>query len=174
MTTHRQLLYHIVFSTKKRKRCLTEQLRSEIFPYMAATCKNLNGFALNIGGYVDHVHLLVRIPTTISVADFVGEVKASSSRNFNQKLTTRYKFGWQDGYGAFTVSSSLKNRVSRYIENQIAHHANASFEDEYLLFFRSMRSSSIRSMFSINLLSRPSGLMFMWNSQPWVRTHGKG
>ena len=42
------------------------------------------------------------------------------------------KFGWQDGYGAFTVSVSVKDAVVAYIENQMEHHQKQTFEDEYL------------------------------------------
>ena len=62
-STHQQLLYHIVFSTKNRKPYLAnEDHRGEVFAYMAGIAKNLKGFALEIGGWVDHAHLLVRIP----------------------------------------------------------------------------------------------------------------
>ena len=83
-STHQQLLYHIVFSTKNRKPYLVDdQQRSAIFAYMAGVAKNLEGFALEIGGWVDHAHLLVRIPAKISVSDFVGRLKASTSRHVN-------------------------------------------------------------------------------------------
>jgi putative transposase len=42
------------------------------------------------------------------------------------------KFGWQEGFGAFSVSFSQKNNVARYIRSQIEHHARETFEDEYI------------------------------------------
>jgi len=81
VSTHQQLYYHIVFSTKNRKPYLeNEQHRKEVFAYMAGICKNLEGFAFEIGGWVDHVHLLVRIPAKIAVSDFVRRLKASTSK----------------------------------------------------------------------------------------------
>ncbi len=132
MSTHQQLLYHIVFSTKNRQRWLTEGFREEVFAYLAGTCNGLNGFAIIVGGYSDHAHLLVRIPAKIAVAEFVGKLKANTSKHINDTSGILRKFAWQDGYGAFTVSVSNKDQVYRYIENQVEHHRSHSFEDEYL------------------------------------------
>ena len=132
MSTHQQLLYHIVFSTKNRQRWLTDGFREEVFAYMAGITTNQGGFAIRVGGFYDHVHLLVRIPAKLSDSDFVGTLKSNSSKHINDTSELLRKFGWQDGFGAFTVSVSQKNRVIKYIENQMAHHAGHSFEDEYL------------------------------------------
>ena len=43
-------------------------------------------------------------------------------------------FGWQDGYGAFTVSKGDIPRVIKYIQNQREHHRNKTFQEEYLEF----------------------------------------
>ncbi len=132
MSTHHQLLYHIVFSTKDRKPLLQDGMREETFAYMAGICKNLKAAALNINGFYDHAHLLVRIPATLAVADFVGRLKASTSKHINDTSGTLLKFGWQDGYGAFTVSSSQKQRVFDYIDRQMEHHKSEPFESEYV------------------------------------------
>jgi REP element-mobilizing transposase RayT len=132
MSTLQQLLYHIVFSTKNRQRWLTDGFREKVFAYMAGTAKDLNGFAIKVGGFYDHVHLLVRIPAKIAVSEFVGRLKASTSKHINDTSELIRKFGWQDGYGAFTVSVSAKDAVVAYIENQMEHHKKQTFEDEYL------------------------------------------
>ena len=137
MSTHQQLLYHIVFSTKNRRPWLTEDFREKVFAYMAGICKELGGFTIIIGGYVDHVHLLVRIPAKISVSEFVGKLKSNSSKYINETSGRIQKFGWQDGYGAFTVSVSVKDRVYQYIEGQIEHHQQQKFEGEYLSLLQS-------------------------------------
>ena len=133
MSTHQQLLYHIVFSTKNRQRWLTDGLRETVFAYMAGTAKDLNGFAIKVGGFYDHAHLLVRIPARIAVSDFVGQLKANTSKYINDNNGLIRKFRWQDGFGAFTVSVSAKDAVVAYIEKQMDHHKKNTFEDEYLL-----------------------------------------
>lgn len=132
-STHQQLLYHIVFSTKNRKPYLSnEDHRAKTFAYMAGIAKNLEGFALEIGGWVDHAHLLVRIPAKIAVSDFVGRVKANSSKHVNETSGLMRKFGWQEGFGAFSVSVSRKDNVASYIQHQAEHHAQETFQDEYI------------------------------------------
>ena len=98
---------------------------------MAGVCKNLGGFVLKVGGYYDHSHLLVRIPAKVAIADFVGAVKANTSKHVNESGNAVLKFHWQDGYGAFTVSSSHKDQVAAYIDNQIEHHRVLTFQEEY-------------------------------------------
>ncbi|HBE70713.1 MAG TPA: transposase [Planctomycetaceae bacterium] len=84
------------------------------------------------GGWLDHVHLLVKRKTTHCINNFMRELKSSTARMFNEQSRVIRKFGWQDGYGAFTVGPSTKASVIRYIENQVQHHATENFEDEYL------------------------------------------
>ncbi len=76
MAAHHQLLYHIVFSVKDRRPLLQEEVfRNEIWAYMAGVANKLEGFALKIGGYHDHAHLLVRIPAKVAVSEFVVRSK---------------------------------------------------------------------------------------------------
>ena len=104
MSTHQQLLYHIVFSTKNRQRWLTDGFRDEVFAYMTGVAKNQGGFVIRVGGFYDPVHLLVSIPAKLCVSDFVGALKSNSSKHINETSELLRKFGWQDGFGAFAVS----------------------------------------------------------------------
>jgi len=99
---------------------------------MAGVARNLDGFAIRIGGYYDHAHLLVRIPAKIAVSNFVGKLKANTSKHINESRDAVLKFHWQDGYGAFTVSPSQQDAVVAYIERQMEHHRKQSFQDEFL------------------------------------------
>ncbi|MEM6690003.1 MAG: IS200/IS605 family transposase [Planctomycetota bacterium] len=132
--THHQLLYHFVFSTKNRKPYLQPETQAKIFEYLGGTIRGLDAVPIRVGGWIDHVHLLVKLSTSHCVADFMRELKSSTSRKFNEESGMTHKFGWQDGYGAFTVSPSKKQSVIQYIENQAEHHRKESFQDEYLRF----------------------------------------
>ncbi|WP_153556187.1 IS200/IS605 family transposase [Roseimaritima sediminicola] len=137
MSTHHCLLYHIVFSVKHRKPLLRKtELRTSVWSYMAGVVKNVEGFALEVGGFEDHAHLLVRIPTKLAVADFVKKVKSNTSNHINNVQPRGFDFHWQDGYGAFTVSQSQKDQVAHYIQNQVEHHRKMSFKEEYLRFLK--------------------------------------
>jgi REP element-mobilizing transposase RayT len=133
MASHQQLLYHLVFSTKERTPLLrNDGIRESVWNYMAGVAHNLQGNALRIGGYYDHAHVLVRIPAKQAVADFVGQLKCNTSKYINEKKLIRFKFHWQDGYGAFTVSHSQKESVIHYIDRQLDHHRIRTFKEEYL------------------------------------------
>lgn len=133
MAAHQQLLYHIVFSTKERRPLLrNDSFREDVWAYMAGVVRNLDGFAIRIGGYHDHAHLLVRIRAKVAVSDFVGKLKGNTSKHINESLDAGMKFHWQDGYGAFTVSPSQQDAVVAYIDRQVEHHRKQSFQEEFL------------------------------------------
>lgn len=127
MAARQQLLYHIVFSTKERRPLLQDdRFRNGVWAYMAGVARNLDGFAIRIGGYHDHAHLLVRIPAKLAVSDFVGKLKANTSKHINESRDAVLKFHWQDGYGAspsahhrrMQSSHTSTNRWSIIISNR--------------------------------------------------------
>ena len=123
---------HVVFSTKNRKPWLqNEPLRSELHGQLAATSGRMGCAALAVGGVEDHVHLLGRLVRTASVADWIKELKRTSSLWIKRRDRRLAQFQWQAGYGAFSVSQSNVRAVVRYIENQVAHHRTCGFQDEY-------------------------------------------
>lgn len=130
MSTFTQLYCHIVFSTKNREPALSIEWRDELHAYLAGTCHHLGSIHQTIGGVEDHVHCLVVLPKTMSVADFVKHIKRSATQwiRAEQSVTG---FHWQEGYGAFSVSSSTVEHVKNYIRNQEEHHKTMSFVDEY-------------------------------------------
>lgn len=133
MAAHQQLLSHIFFSTNERLLLLQDDhFRQDVWACMAGVARNLGGFAIRVDGYHDHAHLLVRIPAKVAVSDFVGKLKANTSKHLNDTHDTVLKFRWQDGYGAFTVSRPQQETVAAYIANQMEHHRKQTFQDEFL------------------------------------------
>ena len=126
------LLVHAVFSTKDREPILTPALRARLFPYMGGIVRGKRGTALTVDGPNDHVHLLLHLPTAVSVAELLNAVKTNSSRWVHEHFLEHGGFAWQAGYGAFTVSHSKADAVSRYIDAQEEHHRRVSFQDEFL------------------------------------------
>jgi REP element-mobilizing transposase RayT len=124
--------YHIVCSTKYRRQTILEQFREELYQYVGGIIRTEHGHLYEIGGMPDHVHLLVGIPPRIAVSDMIRVVKTNSSKWVNQQHGENRRFGWQTGYGAFSVSASQSATVRRYIQNQPEHHRQLSFEQEYL------------------------------------------
>lgn len=128
--TYTNLLYHIIFSTKDRIPFIQPAFRSDLHAYLGGIIADLGGIPLEIGGVADHAHLLVKLKPTAALSDVMRELKAGSSKWVNEEKMKLRKFGWQDGYAAFTVSSSQSGRVRAYIRNQERHHARLSFQDE--------------------------------------------
>jgi REP element-mobilizing transposase RayT len=92
--------------------------------------------ALSIGGTTDHVHVLLSLPTTSTVAKAVQLIKGGSSKWVHDTFEGLREFAWQEGYGAFSVSASLLEETIRYIENQSGHHRRKTFQEEYVEFLR--------------------------------------
>ncbi|MGA7885331.1 MAG: transposase, partial [Acidobacteriaceae bacterium] len=83
---------------------------------------------LAAGGTANHLHLLLLLPQSVTLAEAMRELKANSSRWLRE---TDRAFAWQEGYGAFSVSVSQKPRVMAYIAGQEEHHRKRSFEEEF-------------------------------------------
>ena len=132
-STHTSLHYHLVFSTKDRAPSITAEVRERVHAYLGGVVRGLNGIGLEVGGTADHVHLLVGLKATHCVADVMRTLKGDSSRWMHDELRMT-KFGWQEGYGAFTVSASNVPAVREYVRNQEQHHRKRSFQDEYREF----------------------------------------
>jgi putative transposase len=125
-------MIHAVFSTKGRQPTLTPELSSRLFPYIGGIIREMHGAPLAVNGPVDHVNMLLSVPTNLSVAETLRVVKANSSRWVHEQFPSLSGFAWQSGYGAFTVSGSKLEDVRNYIASQKEHHRCVSFQDEFL------------------------------------------
>ena len=84
-----------------------------------------------MGGIEDHVNLLIGLKTTHCIADFMRELKKSSSLWVHETIDLK-DFAWQEGYGIFSVSATARDRVKAYIANQRAHHQKKGFREELI------------------------------------------
>jgi putative transposase len=125
------VLVHIVFSTKQRRAYLQNtDLRIEMHRYLAGISSKLDCPVIIVGGATDHVHILANQSRTITLAEWVKELKRASSLWAKKKNSQYSLFQWQTGYGIFSVSQSQKDRVREYILSQEIHHRQISFQDE--------------------------------------------
>jgi len=130
-STHLSLHYHVVFSTKDRSPSISRAWLDNLHAYMGGLLRNLDGIPEAIGGTADHVHLLIGLKATACLANVVRDLKANSSRWVHEECNNR-TFGWQEGYGAFTVSASQLLAVREYISKQEEHHRKRTFQEEYV------------------------------------------
>ncbi len=101
---------------------------------MGGIIRGVGGAPIQIGGMPDHVHILSTLPKTLSLADFVRTIKSDSSKWIKSLDNYYQSFAWQEGYGAFSVSSSQMKNTIRYIQRQPEHHKKRTFIEEYRLF----------------------------------------
>lgn len=130
------VILHVVFSTKNRAAFLLDKsLREETQRYLGGVAKKLNCQPLIVGGAEDHVHLMVALSRTITIADCVKEIKRVSSTWLRSEKGNS-DFHWQSGYGVFSVSASQVDAVRAYIKNQDKHHQKMTFQDEFRLLLK--------------------------------------
>ena len=137
--TYSSQFFHLIWSTKNRAPLILPSFCKELYQYIGTVIKSEKSVLLHIGGTKDHLHLLVGITPVNSISYLVRIIKSNSSRFVNQLNIVdnqHKKFAWQEGYGSFSVSKSLIDKVGRYIENQEKHHEKFSFEKEYLLLLQ--------------------------------------
>src|ERR1041385_6415547 len=105
-------LMHCTFSTKERFPMIDGELENRLFPYLGGIARENRMKALAIGGTQDHIHALLSLPATMSFAIAVQLIKGGSSKWVHDTFAKHRKFAWQEGYGAFSVSSSqLEKRL---------------------------------------------------------------
>ncbi|HET7100036.1 MAG TPA: IS200/IS605 family transposase [Terriglobia bacterium] len=126
------LLVHVVFSTKERRPLITSEVEDELYRYVAGTLQNFASPCLAVGGTENHVHLLISQSKNIALSRLMEELKKSSSKWIKTKGTKLRRFGWQDGYGAFSIGESQVGIVKRYIARQKERHRKQTFEQELM------------------------------------------
>ncbi len=131
MSTYTQIIYHIIFSTKNREKTLVKANRELLFRYIWGIVKNKKCKLYQINGVDDHLHLLIHLHPTIALAGLVKDIKVGTAHWIKNEGVFQLFAGWQEGYGAFTVSPKEKEEKSRYIKNQEKHHESISFQGEY-------------------------------------------
>ena len=87
-------LLHYVFSTKDRRKIITPDLQERLWPYLGGIARENGMKALAIGGVEDHVHLLLSLPATLSVAKAIQLIKGGSSKWIHETFPTKRSFAW--------------------------------------------------------------------------------
>lgn len=126
-----ELYLHIVWSTWRRQPFITADLQAHLYGALSHQCAELGAGVIAIGGMPDHVHVFVRFPATITIAEFVRRLKGASSHFVTHVLRWPEPFKWQGGYGVFTVSKRHVPVVRDYVLNQEQHHREDSLHPEF-------------------------------------------
>ena len=127
---------HLIFATKYRENIIKQTDLSELYAYITGILNHIDCPMICIGGTTNHVHVLCVLNKNMALSKMVEEVKRSSSKWIKSKDPFYRQFGWQNGYGAFSVSQSKVEIVVKYIQNQEEHHKKRLFVDELKMFLR--------------------------------------
>jgi putative transposase len=122
MSTYWRNYYHLVWATKNRAPLITPDREAILFPYICGKADALGCIIQAINGISDHIHLVVSIPPSMAIADFVQQIKGSSTHYLNYQPTGDNSFGWQRGYGVFTLGGQQCPRAIAYVTQQKQHH----------------------------------------------------
>lgn len=132
--TFTQIYIQVIFAVKGRESMIQPSWEEELYKYITGIVRNKGHKMLAINGMPDHLHFLIGMKPTCNLSDLVREIKKSSNQFINEKGFTRFKFQWQEGYGAFSYSHSSLDQVIKYIMNQKNHHKKQTFKNEYCGF----------------------------------------
>lgn len=115
--------YHIVFSPKYRRQVIYGRIKADIGKILRQLCEMKQVEIHEAEACPDHIHMLVSIPPSLSVSQFMGYLKGKSSLMiFDRHANLKYKYGnrhfWCRGYYVDTVGRN-KERIAEYIRKQL-------------------------------------------------------
>jgi putative transposase len=129
-------LHHCVFATKGRETLLSAEIRQRLWPYLGGVARENGMKALAVGGVADHVHILLSLPATISMAKAMQLLKGNSSKWIHETFPKLRSFAWQEGYAAFSIGVSGIEETRAYIRNQEEHHRTRTYREEVIVFLK--------------------------------------
>ena len=131
MGSYRQIFYQIIFGTKHRKPTVDEANCRELYQYISGIIKNKKCKLYRINGVEDHIHIFSDLHPTVSLSDYVKDIKVASSIWMKESGKFQKFEAWQEGYSAFTYSIREKDMILNYVKNQKEHHRKETFYDEF-------------------------------------------
>ena len=115
--------YHIVFAPKYRRQVVYQKVKEDIGKILRKLCEIKKVEIIEANACPDHIHMLLKIPPNLSVAQFMGYLKGKSSLMiFDRHANLKYKYGnrhfWCRGYYVDTVGRNEKV-IAEYVKKQL-------------------------------------------------------
>ncbi len=118
---------HITWHTKLSNPVLIETIENRVHHYLEHKARGTKGVCFHaVGGTENHVHLVVTIPPSLLISDWIGKLKGGSSFYINHEIANRKLLDWQEGYGVVSFGTKGLEWVVRYVNHQKEHHAARS------------------------------------------------
>lgn len=132
--SYSQIYIQTVFAVKSRESMIMPAWEERLYQYITGIVREKQQKMLAINGMPDHIHFVIGMKPSCCLSDLIREVKKASNEFVNENRLSKFKFAWQEGYGAFSYSHSQLDNVIAYVMNQKEHHKTKSFKEEYLEF----------------------------------------
>jgi putative transposase len=132
--SYSSMLFHLVWSTKGRHPLILPEIKNRLYGYIRQIANDEGSKIIVMNGMPDHIHILLGIKPNMNLSDLIRQIKTTSSKWVQKTFQEKGEFGWQDGYGAFSVGMSTLQAVKCYIQNQEEHHLKQSFQEEFIGF----------------------------------------
>lgn len=134
--TFSQIYIQVVFAVKGRESLIQKEWEERLYQYITGIIRAKEQKLIAINGMPDHIHIFIGMKPSCCLSDLVREIKKSSNDFINENKLSKFKFSWQEGYGAFSYSHSQIDAVAKYILNQKEHHRKITFKEEYVDFLK--------------------------------------
>jgi REP element-mobilizing transposase RayT len=95
--SYTELLYHVIFSTKRREPFLVPSVLPRLCEYLGGGVRGEGGTALIVNGMPDHIHILARLRQDAALSDVLRAIKANSSGWIHETFPELHGFAWQSG-----------------------------------------------------------------------------
>ena len=130
MSGYKSIFYHLIFRTKDSRKTINQEFARELYAYFVGIIRNKSCFLYRINGMEDHIHIFCDLHPSVALADFMRDIKTSTSLWLKYSGKFPEFTGWAEGYAAFTYAWKDKEMIISYIKNQHEHHLNESYEEE--------------------------------------------
>lgn len=127
---YKQILYHLVFRTKYSENTINQDYSQELYNYIWGIIKNKNCHLFRINGTENHIHVLSDLHPSVSLSNFIKDIKVASNKWMKMSGNFPNFKGWASQYCAITYSYKERDTIIEYIKNQQEHHKVISFKDE--------------------------------------------
>jgi len=119
-----EIFLHIVWHAKDGAPLIGDGFRDALYEFIGERCRKTEAVrCYAIGGTSNHVHLAVSVPPTLLVAEWIGQLKGSSSYHVNNEVGCAKALQWQTRYGVVSFGRKRLPFVVDYIQKQEQHHA---------------------------------------------------
>ena len=131
LTNRKLVIYlHFVWGTQEWDPLITKEIERPVYRCIVDQIHKLGCQVLAINGVPDHIHLVVKLKSTVPVSLLIKQAKGVSSKFINDHLRAKDGFRWQSGYGAFTISRWDLPMIINYVKKQKTHHQDSTLVDE--------------------------------------------